>query len=860
MANAKFVEWEKRYTGGTAIEVTPNKVINLLLRAENNLLHVNDDNELYCDLQIANWAKVTDDFEVWVTTGTVQASDGRPQNWLLLHYEATSWAYAQWLCGADGKIYFDNWTGTFKQVYYSEDVDALIAQLRSEISAVWYSGEYDDLLNRPAVAHISYSEEQGEWIVEWTLKDNTMVMITPFNWTVPPTLSIDGKSYIVLGNEWTAFNVYGSEPLVWIYQIDKTNNNLNYITTFLRKPDTALSATSTNTVENKVVKAALDLKANDADISTVGKTNDYNDLDNKPTIWAWVTTIKRNGTSLGTIGANQTNNGEINISVPTATSEITNDSWFITKSVNNLDNYMLTTNVQAGLDSKVNLATTYNMCEITANEDGSLNEDFVNWVLSNTMQVIRNSLDKLFLRKANKNVTDQLQAEKASITYVNELVGSSLWVQTRVVESLPAVWSSQYIYLVPDDPQNPTNYEKYVWDSTAQDYVDLWPTTIDMSNYVTLDSNQTVGWTKTFSTSPLVPSKSTAATNTWTAIATEAQVYAKQDKLEAWSNIQINGTTISATDTKYSSLPAAAWGTDVSLVTTGEKSVWNGKQDAIADIATIRAGAAKWATSIQPNDNVSSLVNDAWYLTASALAGKATATNLGLVKLWSNTVQITAANAVTSEWSRTYAVQLNSSDQAVVNVPWTDTIQAIDDRLDTTSLNPVQNAVITNAINSKQDTLSPSTWISISNNQISNTGVITVNGNSGTVTVNDVKISSTAPSNPVQWTVWYDTANSLLKSYNGTAWSAVGAVLSVNGQTGNVTVQATLSNITSSEIKTGTATTQKSVTAAALAWAMPVLSTQANNVLTSWMKIRVGTESNYQNLSSYDSNTVYLTY
>jgi vacuolar-type H+-ATPase subunit C/Vma6 len=87
---------------------------------------------------------------------------------------------------------------------------------------------------------------------------------------------------------------------------------------------------------------------------------------------------------------------------------------------------MLTTNVQAGLDSKVNLATTYNMCEITANEDGSLNEDFVNGVLSNTMQVIRNSLDKLFLRKANKNVTDQLQSEKASITYVNELVGSSL--------------------------------------------------------------------------------------------------------------------------------------------------------------------------------------------------------------------------------------------------------------------------------------------------------------------------------------------------------------------------------------------------------------------------------------------------
>lgn len=860
MANAKFVEWEKRYTGWVAIEVTPNKVINLLLRAENNLLHVNDDNELYCDLQTANGVTPSSNFEVWVTTGTVQASDGRPQNWLLLHYEATSWAYAQWLCGADGKIYFDNWTGTFKQVYYSEDVDALIAQLRSEISAVWYSGEYDDLLNRPAVAHISYSEEQWEWIVEWTLKDNTMVMITPFNWTVPPTLSIDGKSYIVLGNEWTALNVYWNEPLVWIYQIDKSNNNLNYITTFLRKPDTALSATSTNTVENKVVKAALDLKANDADISTVGKSNDYNDLDNKPTIWAWVTTITRNNTQIGTIWANQTNNGSINISVPTATSEITNDTWYITSAVDDLDNYMLSTNVQAGLDSKVNLSTTYNMCEVTANEDGSLNEDFVNWVLSNTMQVIRNSIDKLFLRKANKNVTDALEANKASITYVNELVGSSLWVQTRVVEELPAVWSSQFIYLVPDDPQNPTYYTKYVWDTTNQNYVNLWTTSIDLSNYVTLDWTQTITGIKNFTTSPSVPSKSTSAGNNATTIATEAQVYRKQDTLTAWSNITINGTTISATDTTYSSLSAESGGTDVSLVTTGEKYVWNNKQDAIADLSTIRAGAMLWASSVQPNDNVSSLVNDAWYLTASALAGKATATNLWLVKLWSNTVQTTAANAVTSEWSRTYAVQLNSSDQAVVNVPWTDTIQAIDDRLDTTSLNPVQNVVITNAINSKQDTLSAGTGISLASDTVTNTGVITVNGNSGTVTVNDVKISSTEPSSPTAWMVWYDTTNNLLKSYNGTAWSAVGAVLSVNGQTGNVTVQATLSNITSSEIKTGTATTQKSVTAAALAWAMPVLSTQANNVLTSWMKIWVGTESNYSSLGTYDNSTIYLTY
>ena len=53
--------------------------------------------------------------------------------------------------------------------------------------------------------------------------------------------------------------------------------------------------------------------------------------------------------------------------------------------------------------------------------------------------------------------------------------------------------------------------------------VEIWNKAADTS-VVKLTWNQTINWTKTFWTGPVVPSKTTAATNTWTAIATEAQV------------------------------------------------------------------------------------------------------------------------------------------------------------------------------------------------------------------------------------------------------------------------------------------------------------------------------------------------
>lgn len=155
---AKIVEWQLPYTWGTWIDINTNKVISILLREENNLIEVNSDNELYTDLQLAVNITPNSDFPVWVTVGKVLAQDWWSQNGLILNWRTTSWDYARWLYWADGKIYFDWWNGTRKQVYYSQEVNALFTALRNELATVAFTWDYNDLINRPAFLQI-----QADW-------------------------------------------------------------------------------------------------------------------------------------------------------------------------------------------------------------------------------------------------------------------------------------------------------------------------------------------------------------------------------------------------------------------------------------------------------------------------------------------------------------------------------------------------------------------------------------------------------------------------------------------------------------------------------------------------------------------------
>lgn len=88
-------------------------------------------------------------------------------------------------------------------------------------------------------------------------------------------------------------------------------------------------------------------------------------------------------------------------------------------------------------------------------------------------------------------------------------------------------------------------------------------------------------------------------------------------------------------------------------------------------LITDASNTAGMLTTTGANTNTFLRGDGTWNIPPGTYAlPKATSTTLGGVELFDNTVQTTAANSVTTTAGRTYGLQLNAADQAVVNVPW----------------------------------------------------------------------------------------------------------------------------------------------------------------------------------------------
>ena len=72
-------------------------------------------------------------------------------------------------------------------------------------------------------------------------------------------------------------------------------------------------------------------------------------------------------------------------------------------------------------------------------------------------------------------------------------------LQIVIVNELPEVGNPNYIYLVAkDDGESPDIYDEYIWLEDEERYEKIGGVTIDLSNYVTLDSEQSITGSKTF--------------------------------------------------------------------------------------------------------------------------------------------------------------------------------------------------------------------------------------------------------------------------------------------------------------------------------------------------------------------------
>ncbi len=157
----------------------------------------------------------------------------------------------------------------------------------------------------------------------------------------------------------------------------------------------------------------------------------------------------------------------VSITVPTKTSDLTNDSGFIDKDVDNLTNYYKKTE-------------TYSQSETNTLLDNKADKSSIPTKLSQLDN------DTGFITNAVDNLTNYyLKSETYTKTEVNDLIGQIKTISIQVVDTLPTTGESNIIYLVPKEGSKDDVYNEYIWVNNAWELIGS--TQIDLTGYATED-------------------------------------------------------------------------------------------------------------------------------------------------------------------------------------------------------------------------------------------------------------------------------------------------------------------------------------------------------------------------------------
>ena len=161
--------------------------------------------------------------------------------------------------------------------------------------------------------------------IQTVMQDNVSTISSVINNPFVEVTSVNGMT----GDVITETFIYSFEP----YRFYKANTLISYNgNLYWAKQDFDAGATFNSSDWNMIEATGVsdwDDIQNKPNFATVATSGSYNDLSNKPSINDGSLTIKRNNTLLGTFTANSSTNVDVNVTVPTKTSDLTNDSGYI---------------------------------------------------------------------------------------------------------------------------------------------------------------------------------------------------------------------------------------------------------------------------------------------------------------------------------------------------------------------------------------------------------------------------------------------------------------------------------------------------------------------------------------------------
>ena len=518
---------------------------------------------------------------------------------------------------------------------------------------------------------------------------------------------------------------------------------------------------------------------------------------------------------------------------------------------------------------------------------------------------------------------------------------STNWIEVNVAT---AAWTAAKVWTTTDGDYTPTKWDFLLVNFVSGCGVDNPTLNIDWSG------------AKAIRTGSANANKSTFALWTTANSNIKALLYYDWTYYRCWSTTNSNTT--------YSAMSVSEWQTGTA---TSQRSMRADylkqiiKYHAVSD--TAYDSTWDWATSIAPSKNaVYDKINSIDVVIPSAATSSNQLADKDYVNDWINSVtayyitkdaqgnqwatraELFAATTFYSGWvvrtptKNDYTIVLsdeqhdNATTRYIYNSGWEYQYTVNETAMTQAQLDALNSWITAAKVSTYDWYASTIAWKQAT--LVSGTNIKTINSNSllgsWNLTLNDVKVSSTTPSSPTEWMVWYDTTNDVLKTYNWTSWDEawgwgdvrVFAVPSVNDDISDmitrlsawkwVILHETVSwtdvfykvdyhdstwiiyasllsdsaarfytinysyldntvtsktSSTASFFAPATAGTQWQVltkTASGYEWQQPsgwevMVSSQSWNILTSWMSIWAWTESDYQNLWTYDSNTVYLT-